>query len=239
MCAAQFFIFSELFASMVMMGAGAAVLYLLANRNHIIIDMRYLKTTGIYAVLVGAVLLVYPIFVTLFGPQHINGVPNPPAALARTARRPGGCRGAGLLPAAGISRAALVLFAELGDDVLGIPLVVAIAVIVFVLRRRGIVQLAGALTLISLILSLGSTLYVGGHDTHIPLPFVVLAHLPLTQGFLSSRFSLYTILFGSAIVAIGVDALHHRVVTSRRLSGITGAGRECRGYRSFHGRRPQ
>ena len=79
---------------------------------------------------------------------------------------------------------------------LGIPLLVAIGVIVVVLRRRGIVQLAGALTLVSLILSLGSTLYVGGHDTHLPLPFAVLVHLPLTQGFLASRFSLYTILFG-------------------------------------------
>ncbi len=88
------------------------------------------------------------------------------------------------------------------------------------------VLLAGAMTLISLVLSLGSTLYVGGHDTHLPLPFVVLSHLPLTQGFLASRFSLYTILFGSAIVAIGLDALHHRLVTSRHLGGVTRRRRE-------------
>jgi hypothetical protein len=72
--AAQFFVFSEIFASLVMMGAGATVLYLFANRKHISVDSHYLKTTGIHAVLAGAVLLVYPIFVTLFGPQHISGV---------------------------------------------------------------------------------------------------------------------------------------------------------------------
>ena len=104
---------------------------------------------------------------------------------------------------------------------LGIPLLVAIGVIVVVLRRRGIVLLAGAMALVSLILSLGSTLYVGGHDTHLPLPFVVLAHLPLTQGILSTRFSLYTILFGAAIVAIGIDALHQRIVTSPSLGRFT------------------
>ena len=81
-CAAQFFVFSEIFASMVLMGLGATVLYLLANRRHLSVDRDYLKTNCIYWVLVGAVLLVYPIFVTLFGPQHINGVPNSPADLA-------------------------------------------------------------------------------------------------------------------------------------------------------------
>ena len=82
-CAAQYFVWPEVFATMVMIGAGATVLWVLANRKHIPGNAHYLKTTSVYAVLVGAVLLVYPILFTLFGPEHINGVPNPPADLAR------------------------------------------------------------------------------------------------------------------------------------------------------------
>jgi hypothetical protein len=224
--AAQFFIFSEIFASMVMMGAAASVLYLFVNRRHLSVDTHYLKTTGIHAVLAGAVLLVYPIFVTLFGPQHINGVPNPPADLAALH---GDLLG---LVVPGYSQRLVVpslrsyYLLSSASMYLGIPLVVAIGVIVVLLRRSGIVLLAGAMTAISLILSLGSTLYVGGRDTRLPLPFAVLVHLPLTQGFLASRFSLYTILFGSAIVAIGLEALHRRLVTSHDLGGVARRRRE-------------
>ncbi len=226
LCVAQFFIFAELFASLVLMGAGATVLYLLANRKHISIDTNYLKTASISAALVGAVLLIYPIFVTLFGPQHINGVPNPPAALAALHGDLAGLVVPGYLQRLALPALRSYYLLNSATMYLGLPLILAIGAIVVLLRRRGIVQLAGALTGISLILSLGSPLYVGSHDTHLPLPFVVLAHLPLTQGFLPTRFSLYTILFGSPIVAIGLDALHHRVVTSRRLGGISPRTRE-------------
>lgn len=221
-CAAQYFISAEIFASMVLMGTIATVLWVLANRKHISVNKLYLRTTSICAVLVGAVLLVYPILLTLFGPEHINGVPNPPAALATQHGDLLGLLVPGYLQRLAIP--GLVFSSYLLNSkmmYLGIPLVVAIGVIVVLLRRCGIVRLAGAMTLISLILSLGSTLYIGGHDTHLPLPFIVLANLPLTQGFASTRFSLYTILFGSAIVAIGIDALYQRLVTSRYLGRFT------------------
>ncbi len=118
-CAAQFFVFSELFASMVLMGVCATVLYLLANRRHLSVDTDYLKTALLTGVLVGAAVLVYPIFVTLFGPQHINGVPSSPANSRCVARRPAGSRRARLLPAPGSSRATFVLLAERADDVSG------------------------------------------------------------------------------------------------------------------------
>jgi hypothetical protein len=225
-CAVQYLIWPEVLASMVMMGAGATVLWVVANRGHIPGNKHYLKATSLSAVLVGGVLLVYPILFSLLGPQHINGVPNPPADLA-----PLHGDLLGLLVPGYFQRLALPGLRSyyLINSVtmyLGIPLLVAIGVIVVVLRRCGVVLLAGVLALVTLILSLGSTLYIGGHDTHLPLPFVVLVHLPLTQGFLSTRFSLYTILFGSAIVAIGLDVLHHRLVTSRRLGGFTRCRRE-------------
>lgn len=220
-CAAQFFIFSEVFASMVIMGVGAAALYLLANRRQLSVAKLYLRKYCVAAAVVGGALLVYPIFFTLLGPQHINGVPNPPANLAALHGDLLGLVVPGYFDRLAVPTLQSYYLLAAATMYLGIPLLVAVGVTVFFLRRSGIVQMAGAMTVISLILSLGSTLYVGGHDTHLPLPFVVMAHLPLTQGFLASRFSLYTILFGSAIIAIGLDALHRHLVVSRRLDGLT------------------
>jgi hypothetical protein len=90
---------------------------------------------------------------------------------------------------------------------LGIPFVVAIILTVYLLRSHGIVVLSGVMLAISFLLSLGTVLYVDGHDTHVPLPLVVLANLPITEGFQSTRFILYVLLFGAAIVAIGLDEL--------------------------------
>ena len=105
---------------------------------------------------------------------------------------------------------------------LGVPYFVAVAAIVWLLRRRGVVLLCGAMVAISFILSLGSTLYVGGHDTHVPLPFVVLANLPFTEGFLSVRFSLFTVLFGAPIIAIGMEELHDRLTRSPTVDRLPG-----------------
>ena len=118
-CVAQFFIFSEVFASMVLMGVGATALYLLANRRHLSVDTHYLKTYCISAAVVGGALLVYPIFFTLFGPQHINGVPNPPADLAELHGDLLALALPGYLDRLAVSGAALVLLARLGHDVLG------------------------------------------------------------------------------------------------------------------------
>jgi hypothetical protein len=224
-CAAQYFISTEIFASMVMMGAIATALWVLASRKRVSLDVNYLKTASVCAVLAGAVLLVYPILFNLFGPEHINGVPNSPAGLATQHGDLLGIFVPGYRLRFTVPELLSYYLLNSRTLYLGIPLVVAIGVIVVLLRRCGIVRLAGAMTVISLILSLGSTLYIGGHDTHLPLPFIVLTHLPLTQGFLSSRFSLYTVLFGSVIVAIGIDALYQRIVTSRYLDRFTMRGR--------------
>jgi len=85
--------------------------------------------------------------------------------------------------------------------------------------RRGIVVMAGVLAASSFVLSLGSTLYVGGHDTQLPLPFAVVAHMPIIDGLLSTRFALYTALFGAAVVAMGLDELHTLLVSSSVSSG--------------------
>ena len=72
------------------------------------------------------------------------------------------------------------------------------------------------MALIAFVLSLGSPLRVDGHDTSIPLPFVVLTHRPVLGGLIPVRFSLYTALFAAAMFAIGLDELWRRMRRSGR-----------------------
>ena len=82
MCGVQYLISSEILVSTSLIAAGAIVLYLMASRKTIASKWPYAKVAVIYAFTVGAVLLVYPVYFTLFGPGHINGVPNSPQDLA-------------------------------------------------------------------------------------------------------------------------------------------------------------
>jgi hypothetical protein len=60
---------------------------------------------------------------------------------------------------------------------------------------------------IALLISLGSTLHVGGTDTHIPLPGAILAHLPIADNLLPARFALYVALFTALLFGVFIDQL--------------------------------
>ena len=215
MCAVQYLISSEILTSMVLLGAVAVVFFVIANRRLLLAMRDYAIHAGLVALIVGAALLTGPVLYTLLGPGHLQGVPNSPAALAGlhadllTTFVPGYFQRfsiQGLTAAYQLNGSAVYL---------GLPFIVAMILIAVLLRRRGIVLMAGALAVVSFLLSLGSSLHIAGHDTHVPLPFVLLVHVPLVQGLLSSRFALYTAMFGSALMAIGTDALRRRVAEMR------------------------
>jgi hypothetical protein len=216
-CTVQFFVSSEILASTLFMCAIAAFLYLYANRKSVTAALPYMKRAGRRALVVGGLLLVVPVAFTFLGPESVLGPPNSAAALAA---QHGDLLGP-FIPASFERLTSAHLWSAWEPRLvnasmmyLGLPLFVAVGVTVYVLRRRGIVLMAGGLAAVAFILSLGSVLYVGGHDTHVPLPFVVLAHLPVTNGFLSTRFSLFTVMLGAAIVAIGMDEIHRRLLRS-------------------------
>ena len=214
-CAVQYLISSEILTSMVLLGAVAIVFFAIANRRRLTAMRDYAIHAALVALIVGGALLAGPVLYTLLGPGHLHGVPNSPAALARlhgdllTTFVPGYFQR--------FSIHSLTAAYQLnGSSVyLGLPFMLAIILVTVLLRRRGIVRMAGALAAVSFLLSLGSSLYIAGHDTHVPLPFLPLAHIPLVQGLLSTRFALYTAMFGSALMAIGIDALRLRVAEIR------------------------
>jgi hypothetical protein len=226
-CTAQFFVSSEVFASTVLFGCAAVVLYLLAERRSFASRWPYTRTFGIWAILVGAALLALPVAWTLLGPQAAHGAPNATVKLFH-----GDLLG-GIVPtrfqrftSSGLASFSTQHFGPSSDLYVGFPFVLAIGGIVVWLRKRGIVVLAGGMAALSFTLSLGSTLFIGGDDTHVPLPYVVLAHLPLTQGLDPLRLSLFTCLFGGAVVAFGLDEAHRRWRGGRMPAGVALSARQ-------------
>jgi len=106
---------------------------------------------------------------------------------------------------------------------LGIPLVVIIAW--FALRWRHRLHLAlVAATLLIAVASLGPQLWIGGELTNIQLPWAVATRLPLIQGALPSRFSMYVAL-GAGLAAglwLSADRLTKRALLCRYVLAVVG-----------------
>jgi hypothetical protein len=88
---------------------------------------------------------------------------------------------------------------------IGIPLLVLAAAFAWRSRRSARMQLTVVLLAVSALLSLGSSLYVAGHATGVPLPFALIAHLPLLNDILPSRISFATSGLVAAVIAFGLD----------------------------------
>ena len=224
LCCVQYLISSEILVTTILIGAVATVLYCVTCRNVLAGRWSYIRTSAAYCIVVGGVLLVYPVMFTLFGPEHLAGVPQSPASLSSlhgdllSPFTPGPTEWLAsiFLPSA---------FAGVGSKgetmYLGLPLVVVLVTTVVWLRRRRTVLFAAAMAAVAFVLSLGQTLYVDGHYTQIPLPFEFLAHAPFLKSLLAVRFSLFTVMFSAGIIAIGLDELYWRVRHSDRPSWLT------------------
>ena len=91
---------------------------------------------------------------------------------------------------------------------LGIPLLVALAVLVGRCRRLAVVRFACAAGAGMWVLSLGRHLTVAGTRYGLPLPGDVLSHAPLLENLAAVRLSLYVVLFAALLLAVGLDHSH-------------------------------
>jgi hypothetical protein len=218
-CALQFFIWSEVLASTVVMGAIAVVLFLVVGSHQLAERRQYAVTAFASSLGVATLLLVVPVVFAFAGPQGVKG--SPVSANTLSLLFPSDLLGLIVPSSQWLSTTQLTAiasqrFAYATDLYLGLPLVVVLASFAVFLRRRRTVLFAGALALIAFVLSLGPRLRIDGHETFISLPFVVFDHLPLVKGFNPNRFSLYTALFAAGMFAIGLDELRRRMIRSRR-----------------------
>ncbi|MDP9101774.1 MAG: hypothetical protein M3N21_06455 [Actinomycetota bacterium] len=87
---------------------------------------------------------------------------------------------------------------------LGLPLIALLIGAAFALRRTRHLWYAVPL-LISFVLMLGPHLVLAGHDTHLPLPWIVLRRLPVVSSIIPVRLCLYVFLFGGLLLGAWLD----------------------------------
>jgi hypothetical protein len=97
-------------------------------------------------------------------------------------------------------------FAGSREAYLGIPLLLVVAGLL-VVHRSPVVGICATMLVVSLVLSLGSRLRVGGHPTPVRLPWTAIESLPLLRNMVPARFALLTALFAGLLLAVALDGL--------------------------------
>jgi len=102
---------------------------------------------------------------------------------------------------------------------LSLPLLALLSFIVARWWGRPLVRWAGLLGVIAAVLSLGGHLRVAGHATAIPLPWLLVAQLPLMRYAMPSRLAVFVVLAAGLLLAFFVDRLREQT-SGRRLLGV-------------------
>ena len=231
---AEFYISSEVFVSMVVLtviaGAVAGAWWVFRGPG---IDVARLAKMGVIAVAVIAVGGGLGAWLALTGPEHVHGPEQPAVAIAGLSSDPVGIVVPTLFERIAFGPTTLgdSLVAQRGADwsivqpapweggaYVGVPLLVILVVGTIVLWRRRFVRFVAFMAVAGMVLSMGSVLHVDGHLTGVPLPFTVLAHLPLLDSSIASRYVAFFWLFAALLLAMILDAFYLRMVAEDRPS---------------------
>jgi len=195
---AQYLISPEVAADVVIIGV-AAVAFVAIRRPALSRERAMaVASSALIAAIVTLVLLAYPVWMLVAGPQHVPTPPHPPNnpyfkndllnffVPGPTQRISFGMRSLG--------DTVVDRFITGENSYIGIPVLLVVGYLVYRCRRVPRVQLALALLLLCAVLTLGPYLVVDGHSTDIPLPFLILDHIPFFNSVVPPR------------MAFGVDA---------------------------------
>ena len=91
---------------------------------------------------------------------------------------------------------------------LGLPLLMALVLLAWRYRALAVVRFAAVLGLVAWVLSLGERLHAAGTAYDVPLPFDLISQLPVLHNLAAVRLSLYVVLCGAIVIAVGLDRLH-------------------------------
>lgn len=207
----EYLISPEVLAMMVLVAACGVAVVAVANLGQVRQRLRHAVTALAIGGAVACVALAYPLWVSLFGPQHIVGPPHP---LADLALYPGDLLGP-IIPTGFqyLAPASIKLHGNMLSGAnpaengmyLGIPLVAALAGVTWWFRRARTLVFFVVMLVVSMVLTLGPRLTIDGHDTGVRMPFTVIRHVPLLQDIFPLRFSLFIQLFAAASVAMGAE----------------------------------
>jgi hypothetical protein len=206
---AQYLISPEITAIVGVFTVAAVVFTALRYRSKVSDVTHFvLRSTGI-SIAVAAVILAYPVWMMIDGPQHFTGptwpavngyhndllsfvVPGPLQKVSLGMSQTGGRLDTWNGPT------------EAGGY-LGIPTLLIVGVLGWRSRRSFRMQLAVLLLLSAALLSLGPYLGVNRQTTNFPLPFLLFDHLPLLNDILPSRICFAEDACLAAIISFGLD----------------------------------
>lgn len=218
--ACQYFISAEIFAMTVIVASIGILFLILAHPSLTFMRLRRSFKGFLIGSSLCGLLIAYPVWFALYGPEHVIGPPQP---LNQLALYPGDLLG-GIIPTVSqlVGPASLK---QIGDRLaggniiengmyLGIPLLVVLCLFTVFFWRIPIFLFTQVMMVSSYILSLGPRLTILGHVVGVSLPFEVLYHLSLLQDILPIRFSLFTELFAACALGIGLDCIGRKVLST-------------------------
>ena len=242
--AAQYLVHAEIAASVVVVAVVVGVV-IAAGRTiggrPVAAGLRSAGAVSIIAVLVAVVVLAYPIWQFLYGPQHVGAIivartsgvpalttllapsaPNVPGNLAGNVNNLAGNIGLLSTPYAG-------LFGGIGY--LGPVLIVSMICTTMRNRSRTLVWAAAVLLAISWILALGPYLTGTKSVSGISLPMRLILRLPALRDLVAGRLTLYMWLAVAVLVSVAIDEFSARVAWAASTSS-TNAARRYSGHES-------
>ena len=206
----QFLISQEVAADVVIVGFFALLILAVAQRRSIdAARLHYVARAMTDALVVTMVVLAYPVYFQLFGPQAIHG------AVHGTTHSTLKLDVLGTLVPDQFQLIHPSFLTQLGNkfmggdlaengSYLGAPLLVALGIIVWTMRHQRWVLYVAAVLFVTDVLTMGRWLMVANHTIHVPLPWTALAMLPLLKADLPNRFALFASFFVAVLVALGV-----------------------------------
>jgi hypothetical protein len=206
---AQLLMGEEIFAGVVFMSIALIVVLVARFHRQFISHLRYAIRALVAAAVTFGVLGAWPIYVQLFGPERLNGPVHKGSLFATNLA-------AYVVPVPQTTElstgwtvhAADTWFASIGfsetNAYLGLPLVCVIVAAVILLRKRPLVQVTLATTLIMAVLGLGSSLVIGSRVYDVWLPWRAIHGLPLFDNLQANRLAMFVDLGIATIVAIAL-----------------------------------
>jgi hypothetical protein len=222
--AAQYLISPEVLAVVAIFTISAVACVALRRRANLTELVRNVWRPAGIAIAVSALVVAYPVWMMIAGPQHFTGstfpavnpyhndllsfvVPGPLQKVSLGMRALGTrlALGSGVLEAGGY---------------IGIPLLILCGIFAWRSRHSSRMQLTVVLLLGAALLSLGPRLAVDGRVTHFPLPFLLLTHIPLLNDIVPSRVCLEVGACLAALIAFGLDDIHRAPTRSKQNGSV-------------------
>ncbi len=213
----QFFITEELLASEAVMIVVALACLAIMFRDRVAAHWRHALACLGWALLLFIPVVAYPVWFQFLGPQvphHLLTDTNFFVTDLLNVFLPTTAQGVEPQFARDLADKYAGNSGEWGGYV-GLPMLAVLAWTLWRHWRLALVRVLGVVAAAALVLSFGSTLHVAGVDTHVPLPGVILAHLPVLDNLVPARFAVYVALCTALLLGVFVDSLPRRRQSTR------------------------